>query len=122
MNNCEFDALIEAADRGGAYVRFPWNLREKYGKGRMKVHAAFDGEPYDGSIVNMGVKTRMALSVGFWESERTSARKSARISEIPSTSPLFLLFKTGKTKYAGSLVFQVIRRIFVLISLSTYDL
>lgn len=56
MNNCEFDALIEAADRGGAYVRFPWNLREKYGKGRMKVHAAFDGEPYDGSIVNMGVK------------------------------------------------------------------
>lgn len=56
MNNCEFDALIEAADRGGAYVRFPWNLREMYGKGRMKVHAAFDGEPYDGSIVNMGVK------------------------------------------------------------------
>lgn len=56
MNNCEFDALIEAADRGGAYVRFPWNLREMYGKGRMKVHASFDGEPYDGSIVNMGVK------------------------------------------------------------------
>ena len=22
----------------------------------MKVHATFDGEPYDGSIVNMGVK------------------------------------------------------------------
>lgn len=56
MDNCEFDALIEAADRGGAYVRFPWNLRDMYGKGRMKVHAAFDGEPYDGSIVNMGVK------------------------------------------------------------------
>lgn len=56
MNNCEFDALIEAADRSGAYVRFPWNLREMYGKGRMKVHASFDGEPYDGSIVNMGVK------------------------------------------------------------------
>ena len=25
-------------------------------KGRVKVHATFDGESYDGSIVNMGVK------------------------------------------------------------------
>jgi hypothetical protein len=28
------------------------------GKGRIKVHAEFDGEPYDGSIVNMGVKNK----------------------------------------------------------------
>ena len=35
---------------------FPWNIREKFGKGRVKVHATFDGIPYDGSIVNMGVK------------------------------------------------------------------
>ena len=28
----------------------------EFGKGRVKVHATFDGEPYDGSIVNMGVK------------------------------------------------------------------
>lgn len=27
-----------------------------FGKGRVKVHATFDGEPYDGSIVNMGLK------------------------------------------------------------------
>ena len=27
-----------------------------FGKGRVKVHASFDGIPYDGSIVNMGVK------------------------------------------------------------------
>lgn len=56
MNEFSFDAPIEAAGRGGAYVRFPWNLKELTGKGRLKVHAAFDGEPYDGSIVNMGVK------------------------------------------------------------------
>ena len=35
---------------------FPWNIREEFGKGRVKVHAAFDGIAYDGSIVNMGVK------------------------------------------------------------------
>ena len=40
----------------GAYVEFPFDLKKEFGKGRIKVHAYFDGEPYDGSIVNMGVK------------------------------------------------------------------
>ena len=53
----EYDEVIhETPDNGGAYVIFPWNIREVFGKGRVKVHAAFDGIPYDGSIVNMGVK------------------------------------------------------------------
>ena len=53
----EFDAPIhELPDTGGAYVVFPWNLREEFGAGRVKVRALFDGIPYDGSIVNMGVK------------------------------------------------------------------
>ena len=52
-----FDAVLQAVpDKGGAYVVFPWNIREKFGKGRVKVHAEFDGIPYDVSIVNMGVK------------------------------------------------------------------
>jgi len=55
--NYVFDAVIQdVPDKGGAYVVFPWNIREEFGKGRVKVHAAFDGVPYDGSIVNMGVK------------------------------------------------------------------
>jgi hypothetical protein len=40
----------------GAYIEFPYDLKKEFGKGRIKVHAEFDGEPYDGSIVNMGVK------------------------------------------------------------------
>ena len=36
--------------------RSPYDIREEFGKGRVKVHATFDGEPYDGSVVNMGVK------------------------------------------------------------------
>ena len=52
----EYDAVIQPADKGGAYVVFPYDIREEFGKGRLKVHATFDGEPYDGSIVNMGVK------------------------------------------------------------------
>lgn len=52
----EFDEIISASDKGGAYVKFPYDIREKFGRGRVKVHATFDGEPYEGSIVNMGVK------------------------------------------------------------------
>ena len=54
----EYDAVILSSEsgRGGAYVPFPYNLRAEFGKGRVKVHATFDGEPYDGSVVNMGVK------------------------------------------------------------------
>ena len=54
----EFDAILhEDPDSGGAYVIFPWDLRKEFGKGRARVHAEFDGIPYDGSIVNMGVKS-----------------------------------------------------------------
>ena len=53
----EYDAVLhEVPDNGGAYVEFPWDIRTLFGKGRVKVRAAFDGEPYEGSIVNMGVK------------------------------------------------------------------
>ena len=60
MNNgkrYEYDAVLhELDDNGGAYVIFPWDIREEFGKGRVKVHALFDGISYEGSIVNMGVK------------------------------------------------------------------
>lgn len=53
----EFHAIIEAVpDKGGGYVRFPYDIREEFGKGRVKAEITFDGEPYCGSIVNMGVK------------------------------------------------------------------
>lgn len=51
----EFDAEIKKVpDIDGAYVEFPYDVREEFGKGRVKVHATFDGEPYDGSLVRMG--------------------------------------------------------------------
>ena len=53
----EYDGTLrELSDNGGAYVVFPRDIRQEFGKGRVKVHADFDGIPYDGSIVNMGLK------------------------------------------------------------------
>ena len=53
----EFETTIQKVpDQDGAYIAVPFDIREEFGKGRVKVHSTFDGEPYDGSIVNMGVK------------------------------------------------------------------
>ena len=52
-----FTAIIErSGDIDAAYVVVPVDIRAVYGIGRLKVEATFDGEPYRGSVVNMGVK------------------------------------------------------------------
>ncbi|MDE7017229.1 MAG: DUF1905 domain-containing protein [Lachnospiraceae bacterium] len=77
----EYDTIIqEVPQKGGAYVAFPWNIREEFGKGRVKVHATFDGVPYDGSIVNMGVKDEdgnICYIIGMLKAIRTQLGKGA---------------------------------------------
>lgn len=52
-----FRATIErSGDMDAAFVVVPIDIRKEYGKGRLKVDATFDGVPYSGSVVNMGVK------------------------------------------------------------------
>jgi len=52
-----FEAVIrKVPEIDGAYIEIPFDIRDAFGKGRVKVHATFDGEAYDGSIVNMGIK------------------------------------------------------------------
>ena len=50
-----FDAVIQQnPDMDAAYVEIPFDVRAVYGRGRVAVHAEFDGEPYDGQLVRMG--------------------------------------------------------------------
>lgn len=56
----EFQAvMLPVSDKGGAYIILPYDIRQEFGKGRVKVHATFDGHPYDGSIVDMGMKNEV---------------------------------------------------------------
>ena len=42
----EFHVVIHLVpDKGGAYIIFPYDIRQEFGKGRVKVHATFDGHP-----------------------------------------------------------------------------
>ena len=55
MTYLEFDAVImqnEGMDT--AYVEVPFDIKALFGKGRLLVHATFDGVSYDGQIVKMG--------------------------------------------------------------------
>ena len=55
----QFEAEIKKTPgMDAAYIEFPYNLKTEFGKGRLGVHAEFDGQPYTGSIVNMGVKNQ----------------------------------------------------------------
>lgn len=52
----EFEAVIKKVpDIDGAYIEIPFDAKEVFGKGRVPVTATFDGEPYEGSIVKMGM-------------------------------------------------------------------
>lgn len=50
-----FEAVIQKVpDQDAAYVDFPYDARQEFGKGRISVHATFDGHPYDGLLCRMG--------------------------------------------------------------------
>ena len=57
MDKIKFDAVIKKApDMNAAYIEIPFDIKAKFGKGRLPVNVTFDGESYGGSVVNMGVK------------------------------------------------------------------
>jgi len=76
-----FDAIIQKVpDIDGAFVAFPHDIREVFGKGRVKVHATFDGITYDGSIVNMGITNpdgSVCYIIGLRKDIRTQIGKQA---------------------------------------------
>lgn len=50
----EFDAeILKVNGIDSAYIEFPYDVKEEFQKGRVFVHATFDGESYDGSLVRM---------------------------------------------------------------------
>lgn len=50
----EFDGIIiKHPEMDAAYVEIPFDVKKEFGKGRVLVHATFDGEPYDGQVVRM---------------------------------------------------------------------
>lgn len=50
----QFTAEIKKVpDLDGAYIEFPYDVKEEFKRGRVKVLATFDGVEYTGSLVRM---------------------------------------------------------------------
>lgn len=50
----KFKAEIKKVpDIDGAYIEFPYDVKEEFGKGRVKVKVTFDGYPYEGLLCRM---------------------------------------------------------------------
>lgn len=45
--------IKKVPDIDGAYIEFPYDVKKEFNKGRVKVHATFDGIEYEGSLVRM---------------------------------------------------------------------
>lgn len=85
----EFDAvLLSVGDIDGAYVEIPFDVRAEFGASRVPVHATFDGEPYDGSIVKMGtpchiIGVRKALRAKIGKQPGDTVRVTLTHRELP---------------------------------------
>ncbi|OGN94293.1 MAG: hypothetical protein A2Z71_05055 [Chloroflexi bacterium RBG_13_50_21] len=56
-----FQAVIESAGGGGAFVIIPFDVEKVFGQKRVKIRATIDGEPYRGTLVRMGTPHHMLL-------------------------------------------------------------
>lgn len=89
MNNklYEFEAVIKKVPNiDGAYIEFPYDVKKEFGKGRVKVHATFDGVPYDGSLVRMktpghiiGIRKDIRLKMGKQPGDKIKITISERV-------------------------------------------
>jgi len=78
----EFDAVIQKVpDIDGAYVEIPFDVKDTFGKGRVPVHATFDGLTANPMTASSSGWGRPAISS---VSERTSGRRSGSNRAIPS--------------------------------------
>ncbi len=58
--NYKFTARIEAGDRGGAFLFFPYDVEKEFGtRGRVPVTATIDGVSYRGSLIKYGAPQHM---------------------------------------------------------------
>lgn len=81
---------------GGAVIwERDMNIREEFGKGRVRVCAEFDGVPYEGSIVNMGVKDAEG-NVSYIIGMRKDIRRQLNKGAGDTVHILLILLSEGK--------------------------
>lgn len=96
MKKYKFKAKIEAGDRGGAYVLFPYDVEKEFGtKGKVPVKAICEGVEYRGSLMKYGfpqhflgiekaIREQIGKSPGAIVSVELWKDEEERVVEIPA--------------------------------------
>ncbi|MBR1769329.1 MAG: DUF1905 domain-containing protein [Bacteroidales bacterium] len=72
---CSFEAEIKKnPDMDATYIELPFDCKEVFGSYRVKVHAFFDGEEYNGSLCRMGTPNSI---IGITKDIRSKINKQA---------------------------------------------
>jgi hypothetical protein len=90
----EFDAVIEVAGPGGAFVAIPFDVRAVFGvAGRVPVMATFDGMTYRGSLAKYGdrhvlgvrkdIRARIGKKPGDTVAVRLHVDTAPRVVDLP---------------------------------------
>ena len=88
-----FQAVIKEGRGGGAFVEIPFDVKAAFGSARPKVVVTFDGEPYRGTIANMGgvaiigmlkeIRTKLKKEIGDHVKVTIAADEEPRVVEVP---------------------------------------
>lgn len=100
----EFTAEIKKVpDLDGAYIEFPYDVKEEFGKGRVPVTATFDGLAYDGSLVRMktpchiiGLRKDIRAAIGKQPGDTIQVTIQERDPKQPKTNAVVYSGKAGK--------------------------
>ncbi len=112
-----FKAQLQNAGGGGVFLLVPYDVEKEYGKKNMiPVKVTFDGEPYRGSIANMGngpclpvlkaLREKIGKQVGDFVKVTVEADKEPRKVEVPADLKKLLAQAPEEKKYFQSLAFS----------------
>lgn len=104
------------AGGGGMFVHVPYDVEKEYGKKNMiPVKVTFDGEPYSGSIANMGtgpcliilkaIREKIGKQAGDTVSVTVEHDTAPRKVELPADVKSMLSKNKEEKKYFDSLAF-----------------
>jgi hypothetical protein len=114
MKMYEFDAELKL-ERNGAYIEFPFDVHTEFAtKGRVAIHATFDGVPYRGSLMKMGTdchivgvlkEIRAKIGKGDGDIVRVTIQQDteSREKKIPEILSIELEKNSGAAQFFGGL-------------------
>lgn len=117
MSVKKFKARLQDAGGGGIFVLVPYDVEKEYGKKNLiPVNVTFDGEPYRGSIANMGngpclpllkrIREKIGKQIGETVSVTIELDDKPRELEIPRDVKKILAKYKPEKEYFDSLAFS----------------